>query len=82
MHYGENPAPIISLNCVNAKGAVPIKIYKSKEQIAYEIKIPDKTKVYLVVNISLEVKFTVELKLDFLNWSIDASILVEAWGNR
>ena len=37
-------------------------------------------KVYLVVNISFKVKFTVEQKLDFLNWSIDASILVEALG--
>ena len=60
VHYGENSAPIISLICVNAKGVVPIKMYKSKEQTAYEIKIPDTTKVYLVVNGSLEVKFTVE----------------------
>jgi len=37
-----------------------VKVYNNKNEYCSEIKIPDTTKVYLVVNISLEVKFTVE----------------------
>lgn len=37
-----------------------VKVYNNKNEYCSEIKIPDATKVYLVVNISLEVKFTVE----------------------
>ena len=37
-----------------------VKVYSNKNEQCSEIKIPHTTKVYLVVNISLEVKFTVE----------------------
>ena len=40
--------------------SILVKVYNNKNKYCSEIKIPDTTKVYLVVNISLEVKFTVE----------------------
>jgi len=40
--------------------SILVKVYNNKNKYCSEIKIPDTTKVYFVVNISLEVKFTVE----------------------
>ena len=39
-----------------------VKVYNNKNEYCSEIKIPDKTKVYLVVKHKLEVLFTVELQ--------------------